>query len=210
MGGIASDNQGNVALGFSASSKSISPQIRYAGRLATDPVNTLSGEQHLFDGTAARALPPIAGAITVISQSIRWTTALSTTRTSARRRPASLAHPDRLFRFAQCTAPQKGTAHFVVTACTGGAPISNASVSIDGRPYGERFPMALTMRYSHPGRIAIPLPRPGLGLKQATSPLPMVKPHPSACAWEAILVPHQRQQQRLRLRLPQQLLPRQQ
>src|SRR2546430_11518509 len=48
---IAADNQGNIALGFSASSSSINPQIRYAGRLATDPLNTLSGEQHLFDGT---------------------------------------------------------------------------------------------------------------------------------------------------------------
>src|SRR5207248_4680865 len=37
MGSIASDNQGNIALGFSASSSSINPQIRYAGRLATDP-----------------------------------------------------------------------------------------------------------------------------------------------------------------------------
>ena len=54
MGSIASDNQGNMALGFSASSSSINPQIRYAGRLATDPLNTLSGEQHLFDGTGSQ------------------------------------------------------------------------------------------------------------------------------------------------------------
>ena len=53
MGSIASDNQGNIALGFSASSSSINPQVRYAGRLATDPLNTLSGEQHLFDGTGS-------------------------------------------------------------------------------------------------------------------------------------------------------------
>ena len=55
MGSIASDNQGNVALGFSASSGSINPQIRYAGRLATDPLNVLSGEQHLFDGTGSQS-----------------------------------------------------------------------------------------------------------------------------------------------------------
>ena len=54
MGSIGSDNQGNIALGFSASSSSINPQIRYAGRLATDPLNTLSGEQHLFDGTGSQ------------------------------------------------------------------------------------------------------------------------------------------------------------
>ena len=54
MGSIASDNQGNIALGFSASSGTIHPQIRYAGRLATDPLNILSGEQHLFDGTESQ------------------------------------------------------------------------------------------------------------------------------------------------------------
>ena len=49
MGSIAMDGQGNLALGFSASSSSINPQIRYAGRLATDPINTLAqGEAHLL------------------------------------------------------------------------------------------------------------------------------------------------------------------
>ncbi|HYR22530.1 MAG TPA: hypothetical protein VEP30_06375, partial [Chthoniobacterales bacterium] len=51
MGSAAMDKRGNLVIGYSASSASISPQIRYAGRLATDPVNTLSqGEAHLFDG----------------------------------------------------------------------------------------------------------------------------------------------------------------
>jgi len=54
MGSIASDNQGNIALGFSASSAAIRPQIRYAGRLATDPLGILSGERHLFDGTGSQ------------------------------------------------------------------------------------------------------------------------------------------------------------
>ena len=57
LGSIASDNQGNIALGFSASSDTIYPQIRYAGRRATDPLGILSGEQHLFDGTWYEADP---------------------------------------------------------------------------------------------------------------------------------------------------------
>ena len=49
------DGQGNLAIGFSASSSSFNPQIRYAARLATDPLNTLSqGEAHLFDGTGSQ------------------------------------------------------------------------------------------------------------------------------------------------------------
>lgn len=41
MGSIATDQAGNIALGFSASSSSIFPSIRYAGRLFTDAPNTL-------------------------------------------------------------------------------------------------------------------------------------------------------------------------
>ena len=56
MGSVAMDGQGNMALGFSTSSSSIYPQLRYAGRLATDPLNTLGqGEAHLFDGTGSQS-----------------------------------------------------------------------------------------------------------------------------------------------------------
>jgi hypothetical protein len=138
MGSIASDNQGNVALGFSASSGSINPQIRYAGRLSADPVNTLSGEQHLFDGTGSQSatgnrwgdysdltVDPVDDCTFYYTNEYYQTTSQFNWRTRIG-----------YFKFAECTAPQKGTAHFVVTACSGGAPVSNASVSIDGRPYG--------------------------------------------------------------------------
>lgn len=55
MGSAAMDQSGNLAIGFSASSTTINPQIRYAGRLAADPINTLAqGEAHLFDGTGSQ------------------------------------------------------------------------------------------------------------------------------------------------------------
>jgi hypothetical protein len=51
LGSAAMDQQGNLALGYSASSGSINPQIRYAGRLFTDPLNALTqGETTLFAG----------------------------------------------------------------------------------------------------------------------------------------------------------------
>jgi len=56
MGSAAMDGQGNIAIGFSASSSTINPQLRYAARLATDPLNTLGqGEAHLFDGTGSQS-----------------------------------------------------------------------------------------------------------------------------------------------------------
>jgi hypothetical protein len=41
MGSIAADVQGNMALGYSASRNTLNPDIRYAGRLLADAVNTL-------------------------------------------------------------------------------------------------------------------------------------------------------------------------
>ena len=55
MGATAMDAVGDLAIGFSASSATIKPQIRYAGRLVSDPINTLAqGEAHLFDGSGAQ------------------------------------------------------------------------------------------------------------------------------------------------------------
>src|SRR5205807_2995048 len=55
MGSAAMDGQGNIAVGFSASSSGINPQIRYAARFATDPLNVLTqGEAHLYDGSGSQ------------------------------------------------------------------------------------------------------------------------------------------------------------
>ncbi len=54
-GSIAMDNAGNIALGYNASSSAINPQIRYTGRLATDPLNTLpQGEATIIAGTGSQ------------------------------------------------------------------------------------------------------------------------------------------------------------
>jgi hypothetical protein len=51
MGSAAMDGLGDLALGFSASSSAIHPQVRYAGRLASDPASQLAqGEATLFSG----------------------------------------------------------------------------------------------------------------------------------------------------------------
>ena len=41
MGSMAVDGSGNVALGYTTSSSSVAPDIRYVGRLKTDPLNQL-------------------------------------------------------------------------------------------------------------------------------------------------------------------------
>ena len=165
MGSVASDNQGNIALGFSASSSSINPQIRYAGRLATDPVNVLSGEQHLFDGTGSQTgtsnrwgdysdltVDPVDDCTFYYTNEYYATTTSFNWRTRIG-----------YFKFAECTAPQKGTAHFVVTACNGGAAITNASVSIDGRPYGATLSDGAYDAVLTPGSHSYSVSKAGVG-----------------------------------------------
>src|SRR5215813_8450250 len=56
MGAAAMDQQGNLAIGYSVSSAAVVPGIRYAGRLASDPPNTLGqGEATLFAGVGSQS-----------------------------------------------------------------------------------------------------------------------------------------------------------
>jgi subtilisin-like proprotein convertase family protein len=55
LASVAMDGAGNMAIGYSASSASINPQIRYAARLSSDPLNTLGqGETTMIAGTGSQ------------------------------------------------------------------------------------------------------------------------------------------------------------
>ncbi|HVQ50463.1 MAG TPA: Calx-beta domain-containing protein, partial [Mycobacterium sp.] len=55
MGSVALDSGGNMALGFSVTGLSTFPSIRYTGRLAADPPNTMTlGENDLMVGTGSQ------------------------------------------------------------------------------------------------------------------------------------------------------------
>jgi hypothetical protein len=55
MGSISMDKVGNMALGYSASSSSISPQIRFTGRLAGDALNSMTqGEGTITAGAGSQ------------------------------------------------------------------------------------------------------------------------------------------------------------
>lgn len=54
MGSIAMDSVGNIALGFSISSSSMYPAIKYTGRLKSDPLNVMDiSEKGIFYGTGS-------------------------------------------------------------------------------------------------------------------------------------------------------------
>jgi hypothetical protein len=54
MGSIATDQAGDMAVGYSVSSSSINPSIRYTGRVPTDPAGTMEAEVNIVSGTGAQ------------------------------------------------------------------------------------------------------------------------------------------------------------
>jgi hypothetical protein len=55
MGSIAMDRSGNMLMGYSASSSTVFPSIRYTGRLANDPLGTMpQGEGTIFAGAGVQ------------------------------------------------------------------------------------------------------------------------------------------------------------
>jgi hypothetical protein len=55
MGSAAMDGEGNLAIGYSISSSSMYPSIRYAGRLVSDTLGTLGqGEATLYNGSGSQ------------------------------------------------------------------------------------------------------------------------------------------------------------
>jgi hypothetical protein len=58
MGSVAMDGQGNISVGYSASSETEFPSIRYAGRLAADPLGELTqGEAVMYQGAGSEDYP---------------------------------------------------------------------------------------------------------------------------------------------------------
>ena len=57
MGGIAMDGAGNIALGYNVSSQTVYPSIRYAGRLATDPLGTLPQGEYTLEAGRRQGAP---------------------------------------------------------------------------------------------------------------------------------------------------------
>jgi hypothetical protein len=54
MGSVAMDHVGDLALGYSVSSSSVSPSVRFAGRVPTDPASTLESEVNIVSGTGSQ------------------------------------------------------------------------------------------------------------------------------------------------------------
>jgi hypothetical protein len=139
MGSVAMDRAGNMAIGYSTSSNASFPSLAYAGRLASDPVNTLAqGETQMFAGTGPQHGGPMFGrwgdytdmTVDPVDDCTFWYTNeyYSATDTGAflwRTRVGS-------FKFPQCTPRPVGTLRGTVTDSSNNSPIAGASVKAGG------------------------------------------------------------------------------
>jgi hypothetical protein len=127
----AIDHMGNLAVSYSTSSTSVFPSIWYAGR-DFNAIGGLTGEQHLFDGTAVQL-----GSVNRWGdyQSLQvdpsddctfWTNNQYYNTNSAFNWRTRIGR----FKFPTCAAPAQGTVSGTVTACDSGAPISGAVVQL--------------------------------------------------------------------------------
>ncbi len=133
MPSLAVDRAGDMAIGYSASSSSLFPAIRYAGRLSSDAVNTLpQTETSLVEGSGAQVGISRWGDYTAMSLDPDGCTFWYTneyyleTGSDWQTRIGSFKFPD-------CTTVSSGTVQGTVTATTGGAAIDGATVSLGSR-----------------------------------------------------------------------------
>jgi hypothetical protein len=127
----ALDHQGNLAVSYSTSSPSVFPSIYYAGR-DFNALGGLTGEQHLFDGTAVQL-----GSANRWGdyQSIQvdpsddctfWTTNQYYNVNSSFNWRTRIGR----FKFPTCSAPAQGTISGTITACDSGVPLAGAIVQL--------------------------------------------------------------------------------
>lgn len=140
MPSLAVDRAGNLALGYTTSSSTTKPAIKYAGRLASDPVNTFGqGEQVLIQGAGTQT-GNCGG-----SACARWGDYSAMTLdpdgctfwyTSEYYAVDGLNYLTRIgsFSYPSCTAVGAGgTVSGKVTAQAGGAPLSGAVITFGSR-----------------------------------------------------------------------------
>ena len=141
MGSIAQDASGNIFLGYNTSGSTAGdfPSIRYAGRLASDPPNTMGqGEAvgHLGTGYQAGAGSRwgdySAASVDPADECTFWYTQGYR---AAAQNFSAFNWTTRVIggvRLPGCTTPPRGRLGGTITACSSGMPLSNAVVTLPG------------------------------------------------------------------------------
>ncbi|MBI2834916.1 MAG: carboxypeptidase regulatory-like domain-containing protein, partial [Acidobacteria bacterium] len=134
MGSAAIDAVGNLAVGYSVSSATTFPSIRYAGRLATDPPGGLfQGEVSLIEGSGVQLNRSgswgdyTAMSVDPVDDCTFWYTNEYYTAASSAAHPKGWVTRVGAFKFPTCTTPPTGIVRGRVTTSSD-APVANAIV----------------------------------------------------------------------------------
>ena len=132
MGSAALDTQGNMAIGYSVSSSTTYPSIRFNGRLAGDPAGTLGTEANIIVGGGSQTHPAArwgdysAMVVDPTDDCTFWYTTEYYQTTSSANWQTRIAS----FKFPGCTTGPHGTIDGTVKSTAGGTPIAGALVQI--------------------------------------------------------------------------------
>lgn len=137
MPSAAMDNQGNLAVGYSVSSTTVQPSIRYNGRLAGDPANQLTqGETVLVAGTGVQTHSSgrwgdySSMNVDPTDDCTFWFTTEYYTAASQASSTAGWVTRIGSFKFPTCTAPAQGTVAGQITNCATGLPVAGALAKV--------------------------------------------------------------------------------
>ncbi len=173
MGSAAMDREGNLAVGYSVSSTTVFPGIRYAGRLAGDPPNGLAqGEAVLQPGgfvqtnTSSRwgdysnmIVDPIDDCTFWYTQQYYLDDQPNINAEWHTRIGAFKVNPT-------CVAPQQGTLQVNVTNCETGLPVQGALSTVNGNLYGATGAAGQYNTQLAPGSYSVAIS--GIGFFPAT------------------------------------------
>ncbi len=141
MASAAADNSGDIAVGYSASSLTLFPSLRYAGRTPADPPGTLEDEQTLFAGTGVQlatqnrwgdysAMQVDPSDFCTFWYTNEYYSTPAGTQFNWRTRIGN-------FKFPSCVSPAMGNLTGKVTYCQNGQPITGAVIQVsDGHGGG--------------------------------------------------------------------------
>ncbi len=136
MGSVSMNFQGDIALGYSVSSSTVNPSIRYAAKLFTDPSGggLAQGEQTLITGAGAQRSTSgrwgdySAMTVDPSDDCAFWYTQEYYAASSTSSWQTRIA---KIVVGTQATSP-RGTISGTITNCSTGAPIANAVIQISG------------------------------------------------------------------------------
>nr|MBA2431916.1 carboxypeptidase regulatory-like domain-containing protein [Chthoniobacterales bacterium] len=136
MGSAAINASGDLAVGFSASSLSVFPSIRYAARYGTDPLGSLAqGEQEIFTGTGVQTSTSSRWgdysnlSVDPVDDNTFWFT--QETYTAASQATSTVGWITKIAKFSvggANTPFPKGTISGTITSCANGQPVADAVV----------------------------------------------------------------------------------